>query len=77
VDVMAMSQSDKGVWGVGVFALGGALLICAFYSILDNVSKPWIDQTLFLGFFVVPLGFASFFLIGYGLLLILRYGKMG
>jgi hypothetical protein len=70
-----MDQFNEEMLAVGVFALGGALLLYIFYSILDNVGKPWIDQRLFLWVFVVPFGFLSFALIGYGLLLIIRPQK--
>ncbi len=70
-----MNQADRDVLAVGAFALGGALLLHILYSIVDNVGKFWIDQRLFLWFFVVPVGFISFALIGYGLLLIVRSSK--
>jgi len=75
--VVAMNQEQRELLAVGVFAVGGAMLLYMFYSILDNVGKPWIDQRLYLWYFVVPFGFVSFGLIGYGLLLILRSQKEG
>ncbi len=67
-----MSQSEKGVLAVVVFALGGALLVFVFYEMLENVGKPWIDSTLLLWGFVLPLGLGAFLLLGWGLLLIFR-----
>lgn len=68
-------MSDRGMLGVGVFSLGGAFLIYVFYSILENVGKPWIDQALFLWFFIMPLGLVAFFMLGWGLLLMLKSQK--
>jgi len=70
--MVVMSQSDKGMLGVGVFSLGGIFLIFVFYSILENAGKPWIDRALFLGLFVLPSGLMAFFLLGLGLLFIVR-----
>ena len=71
----AMNQEQRELLAVIVFALGGAMLLYMFYSILDNVGKPWIDQRLFLWAFVAPFGFLSFALIGGGLLLIIQSQK--
>jgi hypothetical protein len=61
-----------GMWGVVALSLGGAVLMFTFYQILDNVGKPWIDQGLFLWVLVVPLSFVAFFMLGWGLLMIIR-----
>jgi hypothetical protein len=70
-----MNQEQIELVAVGVFALGGAMLLYMFYSILDNVGKPWIDQRLFLWAFLAPFGFLAFGLIGHGLLLIIKSQK--
>ena len=70
-----MNQEQRELLAVGVFALGGAMLLYILYSILDTVGDYWIDQRLYLWYFVVPFSFVSFALIGYGLLLILKSQK--
>lgn len=65
-------MSDQRALGVLIFALGGALLLFAVYYIIGNVNKPWIDVGLFAGYFVLPLGFIAFALLGLGLLLITK-----
>jgi len=72
---MAMNQFNRELWAVAVFALGGAFLTYAVYSILDTVGDSFVDQRLFLWFFVVPFSFMAFALIGYGLLLIIKSQK--
>jgi hypothetical protein len=70
-----MNQEQRELWAVIVFGVGGAMLLYMFYSILDNVGKPWIDQRSFLWVQVAPFGFLSFALIGAGLLLIIQSQK--
>ena len=72
---MAMNQFNRELWAVAVFALGGAFLTYAVYPILDTVGDSFVDQRLFLWFFVVPFSFMAFALIGYGLLLIIKSQK--
>lgn len=67
-----MSDSKSGLMGVLLFTLGGILLLFGIYQIMENVNKPWINKELFTMFFVLPIGLAAFFLLGYGLLQIVK-----
>jgi hypothetical protein len=58
--------------GLLSFAIGGALLLLGVYYILENANKPWIDTGLFPFFFVMPIGFLAFFLLGKGLFLLIK-----
>jgi len=73
--MVVMRQSDKGILGVGVFSLGGVLLFFIFYLILENAGKPWINDWFLFMFVVLPFGLIAFFLVGLGLLLMMRSGE--
>lgn len=72
-----MVDSKSGLMGVAFFALGGALLLFGIYYIVENENKPWIDKGLFTMFFVLPVGLVAFFLLGLGLLLLVKSQKEG
>jgi len=58
--------------GLISFAIGGGLLFLGLYYILENANKPWINTGEFAFFFVLPLGFMTFFLLGLGLFLLVK-----
>jgi hypothetical protein len=70
-----MNNSKSDLMGVLFFTLGGALLLLGIYYIVENASKSWINKELFTMFFVLPIGLAAFFLLGFGLLLVVRSQK--
>ena len=65
-------MSREGTYGLISFAIGGGLLLFGLYYILENANKPWINTGEFAVFFVLPLGFVTFFLLGLGLFLLLK-----
>lgn len=67
-----MNNSRSGLMGVLLFTLGGALLLSGIYYIVENANKPWINKELFAMFFVLPIGLVAFFLLGFGLLLVVK-----
>jgi hypothetical protein len=67
-----MSHIDKGMWGVVALSLGGGLLMFTIFTMLDNMSNPVVIRSLLLWSLVVPLSLVSFFMLGWGLLMIIR-----
>lgn len=65
-------MNKEGFTGLIYFTIGGGLLLFGLYFILENANKPWINTGLFAVFFVLPLGFMTFFLLGLGLFLLLK-----
>ena len=65
-------MSTDGAYGLVSFAIGGGLLLFGLYYILENANKPWINTGQFAFFFVLPLGFVTFLLLGLGLSLLLK-----
>jgi hypothetical protein len=70
-----MIASRSALLGLTVFALGGALLSFGIFVIVENANKPWIDKGLFTAFFVLPVGIVAFFLLGFGLYLLVKSQK--
>jgi hypothetical protein len=52
-------------WGTLSFALGGAFLLFGIYFMIGNTDKPWINTPFFTVYFILPLGFISFSLLGW------------
>jgi len=58
--------------GLLSFAIGGSLLLFGLYYILENANKSYINTGEFAFFFVLPIGFLAFFLLGLGLFLLIK-----
>jgi len=54
------------------FAVGGAILLYAIYCTIENANDPWINKGLFALGFILPIGFLAFFLLGFGLYLLIK-----
>lgn len=66
-----MSSNSNVIIGPFIFAFGGTLLLYVLYLVVRDARSPWINQGLF-SIYVLGLGFAAFFLLGLGLLEIIK-----
>jgi hypothetical protein len=67
-------NSQVGVVGVFVLAIGGAILFEALYSLLEVYSGRYGTSSIGVPPFDI-LGFIGFLFVGFGLLLIVQSGK--
>jgi hypothetical protein len=59
-------------YGLLSFAFGGALLLFDIYLLIENTNASYLNTSLFAAYFILPIGFITFFFLGLGLYFILK-----